>query len=869
MTEVDTTTLRSKFIDSQIRRITKTFCTPCGWQVSITDMVVKQRPDDIAYERSKLLWETITRGCADISIVDFRGGGGYDVGDDNPTVRWTGRLRGFHKFGYAEDHTYEFPHTKEDISSFIFTTKENGECFHILPSPCLNGKGRLIIFGSKNVHAAVFVENDHDFYTKPWLEDLRSSTFPEERYNFAFQLVGQLILEVQKNQKLQNLWSEFLTLMENNTAIAEACDVSRTEHLVQYKDAQMFWLGWKTPDVCGFLSESPVSMRNKFQYFGFNVPHNIIDVPASDTVLFDSTKHYFQTAANSEGAVVYVVSTNGCVVSMYKEKNFDYVRRRAVREQVKSGASSLKLQYRIESLHVPYTKEFLQTALEFNAWVQMRIFRGLTTLRDVDQSFITQEQSFASISQAERDRSIIDWDSNVKSKKIIIIVGAPCQGCGKTRFSNVLTHVLNQILKTGMSKTETMTESNESKTATITESNESKTATMTESGRPAGPGATETAKHRPSTKLKKTPSTDPVCRVSQDDCQGQRKLFLQTVAKKVDDPNIQIVIIDKYNNGQNCKDYESLQGIKIFVGFFHPQDEEYEIDDAGYGKDLLPVRRPNLIEHCMKNIQSRGNCHKSLRFSDMSKDDLYSTLQSFSSKWFFPYESSGFDRVIELSVIDSTKTQIVEFMFLLAELQSVVPMPLLPDLSSVEFSDLIQNGLKLHANYENKCAQSARNVKKQVKSTTKLWKIECDSKSEQVIQQLCRHHAIPDDFQLPKSHHVTLVYFKDKIDEKIDEFWQIHQGKIVSFTSRLILHNDKTWALKVDINPLEDTTFQNQSQFQKDLHITLAYRNTSSPVDTLQLFSDREGDDQNIRQILLESQIVLNGSIQRVGTLKI
>ena len=207
-------------------------------------------------------------------------------------------------------------------------------------------------------------------------------------------------------------------------------------------------------------------------------------------------------------------------------------------------------------------------------------------------------------------------------------------------------------------------------------------------------------------------------------------------------------------------------------------------------------------------------------------------------------------------------------MFLLAELLSVVPMPLFPDLSSVEFSDSIQIGLKLHANYENKCAQSARNVKKQAKSTTKLWKIECDSKSEQVIQQLCRHHPIPDDFQLPKSHHVTLVYFKDKIDEKIDEFWQIHQGKIVSFSSHLILHNDKTWALKVDINPPEDTIFQNQSHFQKDLHITLAYRNTSSPADALQLFSSREGDNQNIRQILLESPIVLNGSIQRVGTLK-
>lgn len=468
------------------------------------------------------------------------------------------------------------------------------------------------------MHAAVVVEQDSDFYTKPWLDDLKRSTFPEERYNYAFLLVGQLVQDLQRNQKLQDHWSEFLTFMENKTAIAEACDISRAEHLVQYQKAQMFWLGWKMPDACGFLSESPVSMRQKFIEFGFDVPKEMIDIPVTiydddddgkhkHNTLLESTRQYFQTAENSEGAVVYVVLSNGSVASMFKEKNFDYIRRRAVREQVKKGATSFQLRDRIESLHVPYTSEFLQTSLELNAWVQMQIQSGLTTLRNIDQSFMTVEQSFSAISQADRDRALIDWNSNVKSKKIIIVVGAPCQGSGKTRFSIVITHVLNQLL----SKSCGLTTENHQLSDGIGEIGENDILVK------------EDVKSQKNHK----PAVLRVCRISQDDCQGQRKLFLQTVEKKVNDPNIHIVVIDKYNNQQNRRDYQAFGFCtKIFVGFIHPQDEEDEIDDAGYGRDLLPVRRFNLINHCMKKIQSRKDGHRSLRHMDMSEDGFRSLL---------------------------------------------------------------------------------------------------------------------------------------------------------------------------------------------------------------------------------------------------
>jgi hypothetical protein len=159
-----------------------------------------------------------------------------------------------------------------------------------------------------------------------------------------------------------------------------------------------------------------------------------------------------------------------------------------------------------------------------------------------------------------------------------------------------------------------------------------------------------------------------------------------------------------------------------------------------------------------------------------------------------------------------------------------------------------------------------------------LWKIGCNSPSEQVLQQLHQQYSIPDDFQLIKSHHVTLVYFKDQVDKKIDDFWQTQEGKVVYFTSNLVLHNNETWALKVDItrsaprdddgNIDSDMIFQNQSCFQKNLHITLAYRNTSSPADALKLFATDPGDSNDIQQIWLETPLVLSGTVRREGSWK-
>jgi hypothetical protein len=100
----------------------------------------------------------------------------------------------------------------------------------------------------------------------------------------------------------------------------------------------------------------------------------------------------------------------------------------------------------------------------------------------------------------------------------------------------------------------------------------------------------------------------------------------------------------------------------------------------------------------------------------------------------------------------------------------------------------------------------------------------------------------------------------------------------VYFTSNLVLHNNETWALKVDItrsaprdddgNIDSDMIFQNQSCFQKNLHITLAYRNTSSPADALKLFATDPGDSNDIQQIWLETPLVLSGTVRREGSWK-
>lgn len=457
--------------------------------IEVKDWIIKTRPDDAAYASSRELWRAVPRGCADIKWGS----------------KWEGRLRGFPKFGYENEKCYEFDGSAP-VSHYLFVTKENGECFHFTCSPRIQEQ-RLFAFGSKNVHLAVVLSKDEDFYTQDWIPELQQKC-PGPRFGYAFQLVKQMVDVIRERSKVQITWTEFLDELSTSrsTAIAEACDTKRAEHLVSYDKPQLFWLGWRNAEVDSFLSVSPDEARARFVRWGWDVPKFATRVPVNADRIGEIIQ-YFQTSKNTEGAVQYVVCTDGSTRAFVKVKNFDYIRRRAVREKVKQGVSNSVLRNRIKNLHVPFDEKWMHECQQFNAWIQIRRSHGKISDHDIDQFYMKYENEFSNVQESERERCIREWDIRDSSNKLVIVVGAPCQGSGKTRFSIVLLRVL------------------------------------TENG------------------IRAT-------RICQDDCGGRRKEFLKQFAESVADKRVEAIIVDKYNDATNRADYAPC-GQRIFVGFHH------------------------------------------------------------------------------------------------------------------------------------------------------------------------------------------------------------------------------------------------------------------------------------------------------------
>ena len=732
-----------------------------GLTLTVTDTNVKMRPDDAAYQRSKELWQHVPRGCATIVVTD---------GKSNDEPLWQGSVMGFPKFGYEEDKMYQFPHQESDIDSFVFVTKENGECFHFTCSPKMPW-GRVVAFGSKQVHAATVFTRDEDFFTTDWIQPLQANHYQEQRYGYAFQLITQMVKEAKTSELIQRKWTSMLDELSNCTCIAEACDPQRAEHLVRYDSPQLLWLGWRRGTDVSFLSSHPADQRARFKSWGWNVPFESVSVSAQDKDGVKSIQEHFRRVENCEGAVKYIVLTDGRTVAFIKDKNYNYVARRAVREKIKQGVTSRGLQRRIEDLHVPYTPEFLKYSLRFNAWVQLQRRMGALSSEDIDTHYMTIEEKFKRVDDGSQ-AALEEWERTGNDSKLILILGAPCQGCGKTRLGLTLTYILNQL---GIH----------------------------------------------------------TVHVSQDDCKGQRKLFLHQVETHSKDARTQVIVIDKYNDESNRRDYQNLDGQKVFIGFHHPDDSETE------------TRRVHLVNHCLNRIMERKNSHLSLRASDMSKEKLVSLLFSFSSKWKFPDENESYSARISLSVLDSTETQ-VEMVF--KELQRSHL------LSELDWSRHVSGGLDFHRKYEQTCAleKSISKSKFQPKVTL-YWKIELDPEP---LRELWKSIDLLTfniaDYWIHPSFHVTLAFFSKKIDEEVDKAWIPREGEEVKVVLDRVLYDDKCWAVGVK----DDPAFHPNASH---LHVTLARKVDVPPVYARQLF-----ENPSVSSFPFSVPIVVSGIIQRV-----
>ena len=767
-----------------------------GLHILLTDYVIKQRPDDNAYKQSPELWRHVPRGCADVSVKSMKDG--HDV--------WTGYLRGFPKFGYEEDAErwgFATP-TKSSTTNWVFTTKENGECFHFMCSERLaEANGRVFVFGSKNVHAAVFFEHDNEFWsTNTWPAALRQKSYAAERYGYAFQLVQQFISDISAKPGVQSQWTQFLDNIQNRTVVIEACDPSRAEHLVRYDRPLMACLGIRSPFAPCFVDGNPLDQRRMFQQFGFDVPRRCVSIKADDVETIRRTQEDFACEENSEGTVRYVCDPHNNVTMMVKEKNYKYVYDRAVREKIKQGVSSSALLQRIRKLHVPYDKAYEARSLRFNAWVQMQRQKNLLRDVDVDQHYMTVERQFEQLTAAEQQDALEKWDKQAGGQKLVIVVGAPCQGSGKTTFSNTLVYVLNS--------------------------------------------STELA----------------AVRISQDDC-GNRPKFLEALKAANDDVKVSAVVIDKWNDRGNRADYFGLfpDGLFVFIGFQHPADTDNDTHNHLVQHCFNRVRQrgnkhPMLHSSDMEDGRLRGLLRSfatKWKWPDASEEAQYLALMSLSV---LDSTAAQVAQVME----DLQKAHLVE----LRSCETTSLVELRSCETTTNLSAHIAAGLNAHAKYEETFTrQQQQHHPRQQPPQTLYWKVALSK--QQVMDawtQLGVEYQPKDvNFQVLSSFHVTLVYFNHRkkmsaeektVVQQLDATWAAREHDAVAVELEELVYDNKAFAFRVRLTEdLKPTT-------QHALHVTLAHMPNVRPVYSNDMM------EHPIYTKRFDRPVRLQGTIERV-----
>lgn len=200
------------------------------------------------------------------------------------------------------------------------------------------------ILGSKNRH---FVVGDLSELYEPRLEE-------EEKFSVGLAMARHF---VENTTEAQQLSIHNYCLETKHTIVLEHIDPSN-QHMILYEHTQLFFLGINDHhDVSktGLLAVSPLAAFKLFKSWGLSVPEHCL-VPVEDVSTKIEKDIYFETKVNAEGAVVYMLRGETCI-GMYKHKNHDYIKFRAVREQIRNRRSLADLRKRLTCLHVPVSEE--------------------------------------------------------------------------------------------------------------------------------------------------------------------------------------------------------------------------------------------------------------------------------------------------------------------------------------------------------------------------------------------------------------------------------------------------------------------------------------------------------------------------------
>ena len=359
------------------------------------DISINGYDDEIVYEKNKQVRDIIPRGLCLII--------------HNDKIIHT--LAGMRKFGYEEDHCYEIKlEGKEEIIKEVYTTKENGECFHL--SAFVLDNEQYIICGSKNVHGILRAKNLQD----------DKLLYGEQRYNFMRMMLDQL--------DLKNLQSVIDYLISSKTTfVAESCSTD-SQHIVKYANSGLIFFA-----ICKWMDKSyclnPKDSADIFEKLGLRHVHISKEIVLSkDLNEREQLRNEYSNSNNCEGAVVYQITNENRVVKVYKLKSNDYVFQRAVREKMRSMSSSNQIMKRINELHVKPIdwKQKLEFFLRFNAWCRIN-HKG--NYEHVFTHWADLVIAFKGLKETEQKKWFDKFESATKNKQVqLIAIGIPA--CGKT-----------------------------------------------------------------------------------------------------------------------------------------------------------------------------------------------------------------------------------------------------------------------------------------------------------------------------------------------------------------------------------------------------------------------------------------------------
>lgn len=413
--------------------------------------------------------------------------------------------------------------------------------------------------------------------------------------------VDQRYTFAQKMARLINTYNKTATInylvASKNTLCGEGC-FTDSQHFVKYASSTMFFFavtGKRESTNDSIVKISPLEIDQFISSLGLT--------PVLETIIVNKTnqkniEEYFELMDNSEGAVISCVDNMGFTVYMYKHKNYDYVYQRALREQMKQSASIAKISDRFERMHIhhPNHDVLLEKFLKFNAWFRQG---GLTNIEKETffENWVNMVERFNLLTleeQCEYEKQQIQSEQKNGFLNVIMLMAIP--GSGKSFVAKTLTHILKTNGKSSV-------------------------------------------------------------HLEQDMFKGSNPAYQKAIAKSIEDPKIDYIILAKANHSKQVRDatYNTLNKCSRIVNKIFVQLGVYSDDNSTNNIDMAATA--NL---CVQRIKIRGFAHTTL-FGKTDSEIRSLLTNVFIGGWQDLTEEESKNPIIKLEINQSKQNVIKSF----------------------------------------------------------------------------------------------------------------------------------------------------------------------------------------------------------------